>query len=221
MDVIEAMETRKSIRAYLDRDVPKSDIEKILNAAARAPSGVNTQPWKVAVIRGQTKQHITDALIQARHDKVEPNPDYSYYPDEWKDPYRMRRIICGKALYSALGIEKGDRTAQMQAWENNYRFFGAPVAILFFIDKALNKGSWLDMGMFIENVMLAAVGQGLATCPQASVADYPDIVRDLLAIDHRFAMICGVCLGYADPDQPVNQYRLSREPQESFTTWYD
>jgi nitroreductase len=221
MDVIEAIETRKSIRAFLDKEVAKADIELILNTAARAPSGVNTQPWKVAVVTGQTRQRITDTLIQARHDAIEPDPDYSYYPDEWKDPYRMRRILCGKALYSALGIEKGDKTRQLQAWENNYRFFGAPVALFIFIDKALNKGSWLDMGMFIQNIMITAVDRGLATCPQASVADYPQKVRDILAIEPQYALICGIALGYADPAQPVNQFRLSREPQQSFTSWYD
>jgi nitroreductase len=221
MDVIEAIETRKSIRAFLDKEVSKADIELILNTAARAPSGVNTQPWKVAVVTGQTRQRITDTLIQARHEAIEPDPDYSYYPDEWKEPYRMRRILCGKALYSALGIEKTDKTRQLQAWENNYRFFGAPVALFIFVDKALNKGSWLDMGMFIQNIMITASGLGLATCPQASVADYPQKVRDILAIDPQYALICGIALGYADPDQAVNQYRLNREPQETFASWYE
>jgi nitroreductase len=205
MDVFEAIQTRKSTRAYLARDVAQEDIEHILNTAARAPSGVNTQPWKVAVVKGKTKQQITDALIQARQAAREPEPDYAYYPDEWKDPYRMRRIACGKALYSALGIEKGDKHAQMQAWENNYRFFGAPLGLFFFIDQQLNKGSWLDMGMFIENVMLAAVGHGLATCPQASLADYPTMVREILGFEQQFQLICGMSLGYEDPNQPVNQ----------------
>ena len=131
------------------------------------------------------------------------------------------RIDCGKALYSALDISKEDKTRQMQAWENNYRFFGAPVGLLFFIDRDMNKGSWIDMGMYIENVMLAAVGLGLATCPQASIAEYPQVIRDILGVEEQFSLICGMALGYADQEHPVNQYRLGREPQESYTTWFD
>lgn len=221
MDVIEAMEARHSTRAFTSREVEKSDIEQILNSAARAPSGVNTQPWQVAVVRGQTKQAITDTLLEARRAESEPSPDYAYYPDVWKEPYRMRRIVCGKALYTALGIAREDKTRQQQAWENNYHFFGAPVGLLFFIDRDLNKGSWLDMGMFIENVMLAAIGHGLATCPQASVADYPQLIRDILDMDQQYSLICGMALGYADLDHPVNQYRLEREDQGNFTRWFD
>lgn len=219
--IIEAIEARQSTRAFTSQDVAATDIEQILNSAARAPSGANTQPWRVAVTRGRTKQRITDALLTARSSDSEPQPDYSYYPSEWKEPYRMRRILCGKALYSALGIAKEDRSRQQQAWENNYRFFGAPVGLFFFVDRAMNKGSWLDMGMFIQNVMLAAIGHGLATCPQASLADYPETVRDILGIDSQYSLICGMALGYADLSHPVNQYRLDREPQEQFTSWFD
>lgn len=221
MDVIQAMETRQSTRAFTEQEVARSDIELILNSAARAPSGVNSQPWRVAVVRGQTKQAISDALLAERQVGHSPNPDYAYYPDVWKEPYRSRRIECGKALYTALKIDKADKTRQMQAWENNYRFFGAPMALLFFVDREMNKGSWLDMGMYIENVMLAAVGSGLATCPQASIAEYPQVVRKILGIEEQYLLICGMALGYADQDHPVNQYRLSREPQECYTTWFD
>jgi nitroreductase len=220
MDVIQAMETRQSTRACTEREVSRDDIELILNSASRAPSGVNSQPWRVAVVRGKTKQAISEALLAERQAGNDPNPDYAYYPDTWKEPYRSRRIACGKALYEALGINKEDKTRQLQAWENNYRFFGAPVALLFFVDREMNKGSWLDMGMYIENVMMAAVGLGLATCPQASIAEYPQVVRNILGIEEQFILICGMALGYADPQHPVNQYRLSREPQEIYTTWY-
>ena len=219
--IIDAIEARQSTRAYTSQDVASTDIEQILNSAARAPSGVNTQPWRVAVTRDSTKQRISDALLAARNSGSEPQPDYSYYPSEWKEPYRKRRVLCGKALYSALGIAKSDKARQQQAWENNYHFFGAPVGLFFFVDRGLNKGSWLDMGMFIQNVMLAAVGHGLATCPQASLADYPQTVRDILGIDEQYLLICGMALGYADLSHPVNQYRLDREPQEQFTSWFD
>lgn len=221
MDIIEAMEARQSTRAFTSSNVAQADIEQILNSAARAPSGANTQPWQVAVTRGKTKQRISDALLAARTAGSKANPDYDYYPTVWREPYRKRRVLCGKALYTALGISKDDKTRQQQAWENNYRFFGAPVGLFFFIDRALNKGSWLDVGMFIQNVMLAAIGHGLATCPQASLADYPQTVRDILGMDEQYLLICGMALGYADLSHPVNQYRLSREPQESFSNWFE
>jgi len=221
MDVIEAMEARQSTRAFMSKQVERADIEQLLNSAARAPSGVNSQPWQVAVTMGATKQRISDALLAARTAGSEPNPDYAYYPEVWEEPYRTRRVVCGKALYTALEISKEDKTRQLQAWENNYHFFGAPVGLFFFINRDLNKGSWLDMGMFIQNVMLAAIGHGLATCPQASLAEYPQIVRDILGKDEQYLLICGMALGYADLSQPVNQYRLDREPQENFTSWFE
>jgi len=220
MDVAEAIRHRWACRAFLDTPIPDESIRHILNLASWAPSGVNSQPWQVAVTRGQTRQAITTALIAARA-KEEPRPDYCYYPGEWVDPFKSRRIACGKALYGALGINRGDKQAQQTAWENNYRFFGAPVALFIFVSKSMNKGSWVDIGMFLQNIMLAACDNGLATCPQASVADYPDTVREILKIEPELALVCGIALGYPDTNHPVNKYRLSREPVENFSRWYD
>ena len=221
MDTMQAMHARHCTRAFLDTPVSESLIREILEAARWAPSGVNTQPWQVVVVRGKTKETLTRRLMEMRDSELKPNPDYAYYPDNWAEPYRMRRITCGKALYTALGIAREDKQRQKIAWENNYRFFGAPVGLLFFIDKQLNQGSWLDLGMFIQNVMLAAKALGLDTCPQASLAEYPDKVRDLLSLPAELAVVCGMSLGYADISQPVNQFRLPREPVDAFTRWYD
>lgn len=221
MNVHEAIRERRATRAYLDKPVSKERIETILEVARWAPSGVNTQPWKVAVLQGQTKQVITETLIEAREQELEPDPDYQYYPKEWVEPYRGRRIQCGKALYGALDIAREDKDAQREAWYNNYRFFGAPVGLLFFIDKQMETGSWVDMGMFIDNVMLAARESGLETCPQASLAEYPNHIRRLLKIASDWLLVCGMSMGYADPDAPVNQYRLPREPVEAFAQWYE
>lgn len=221
MDVTDAIRGRWACRAFLDTPIPDETITHILSTASWAPSGVNSQPWQVAITKGKTRQAITDALIQARIDNVANEPDYAYYPDEWVDPYRMRRIATGKALYEALGISREDKDRQRTAWENNYRFFGAPVALFFFIDRRMNKGSWVDMGMFIQNAMLAALNCGLATCPQASLADYPNHIRQILGIDSQLLLVCGMALGYADTNHPVNRYRLKREPIESFARWYE
>ncbi len=222
METLEAIKRRKSIRAYLDRPVAQNDIEQILSCASQAPSGVNTQPWQVAVVQGQTKTAITEALIAARRSNEKPNPDYDYYPDDWQEPYNGRRIACGRALYKALGIERKDRKqSQQRAWENNYRFFGAPVGLFFSIHQSLNTGSWVDMGMFIQTVMIAATAKGLSTCPQASLAEFPDIVRRILDIDDQYRLICGMSLGYADTKQAVNQYQLPRESPDHFARWFD
>lgn len=221
MEVIDAITSRWSCRAYLDQAVGREHIQNILAAARWAPSGTNTQPWQVAVVSGTTKQRISDALIQAREDGLPENPDYDYYPDEWREPYKSRRKQTGRALYGALGIGKDDPDARKQAWYNNYRFFGAPVGLFCFIDRDMGHGSWLDSGMFLQSIMLAANGLGLATCPQFSLAEYPDIVRDILGISAHRLLLASIALGYADARHPVNQYRLTREAVDDFTLWYD
>jgi nitroreductase len=220
MDVTSALTRRNSTRAFLDRPVSDEQIRAILDAARWAPSGVNTQPWQVAVVRGAGKQKLADALIAARAAGT-ANPDYRYYPEQWFDPFKERRKQCGLALYQALEIRREDTDKQRAAWDNNYRFFGAPVGLLLFLDRRLGQGSWIDMGMFMQSIMLAAQEQGLATCPQASLADYPDVVRGQLGIEDKLALLGGIALGYADPDAAVNKYRTEREPVESFTRWYE
>lgn len=221
MDVLDSMRGRKSTRAYLDRPVARTTIESILDAARWAPSGVNCQPWQVAVVTGATKIRISDALLAARKSRQPENPDYAYYPKDWQEPYQSRRKATGLALYRALNIGKDDAFTRLKAWNNNYHFFGAPVGFLFFVDRALAQGAWVDMGMFIQNVMLAARGLGLDTCPQAALAEYPDIVRDILGVVATRALVCGMALGYADADAAVNNYRTAREPVSAFTQWHD
>lgn len=220
MDVVTALTHRNSTRAFLDRAVTDEQVRTILDAARWAPSGVNIQPWQVAVVRGTTKQKLADALIAARAAGA-PNPDYQYYPTQWFDPFKERRKQCGLALYQALEIRREDTDRQKEAWNNNYRFFGAPIGLLLFLDRHLGQGAWIDMGMFMQSIMLVAQGQGLATCPQASLGEYPDVVRGLLGIDENLALLGGMALGYADPNAAVNRYRTEREPVESFTRWYE
>lgn len=221
MDIINAITSRWSCRAYLDQAVSKEQIQQILDTARWTPSGVNAQPWQVAVVTGKTKQAITDALIQAREEQQPENPDYDVYPQKWREPYKSRRINTGLSLYRALGIKKDDPDGRKKAWYNNYRLFGAPVGLLFFVDKDMGKGSWIDMGMFLQSIMLAANGLGLATCPQASLAEYPDKIRQILGIPDNQQLVVGMALGYPDRQHPVNNYRLEREAVDSFTKWYD
>lgn len=221
MNVSDAIRGRASTRAFLDRAVEPRLITEILDTARWAPSGVNTQPWHVAVLGEATRKRLGDAIIAARQSGQAENPDYFYYPQRWEEPYRSRRKACGLALYGALGIGRDDVEARTAAWYRNYRFFDAPVGLIFSIDRDLEKGSWMDLGMFIQSVMLAARDRGLETCPQASLAEYPDIVRATLQLAATRAIVCGMSMGYADADHPVNQYRTEREPVESFARWYD
>ncbi len=221
MNVEQAIVGRYSCRAYLDRPVPRELLKKILDTARWSPSGANIQPWQVAVVQGETKARLSEALIAAFDSGARPGPDYSYYPREWVEPYKSRRFECGMALYRALEIDRDDKARRLEIWKENYRFFGAPVALFFFIDRVMGQGAWLDMGMFIQNLMLAARDQGLETCPQASVADYPEVVRQVLGVANDKLLLCGLSLGYPDPGHPVNNYRTDREPVESFTTWFD
>lgn len=221
MKTTEAMRGRRSCRAFTDRRVSRATVTEILDAARWAPSGVNTQPWQVAVVSGKTQHQIATSLIAARDAGQAENPDYHYYPEEWFEPYKSRRKATGLALYSALGIGKEDKDKRVEAWYNNYHFFGAPIGLLVFLDQRLGQGSWIDLGMFVQNILLAAEEQGLATCPQASLAEYPDIIREILGVDRQWALACGIALGYPDRNAAVNAYRTPREPVENFTHWYE
>jgi nitroreductase len=221
MEVIQAIKARHSVRAFENRPVAPEIIKKILDAARYAPSGVNTQPWHVAVLYEKTLKQLGDRILAARAAGTAPNPDYQYYPTEWFEPFKTRRVICGKALYGALNIDRKEPEKRLEQWNKNYRFFGAPVGLMIFINQAMQTGSWLDLGMFIQNILLAAEGCDLGTCAQAALAEHPDIVRETLEITEPWSVACGIALGYEDKKDPVNQYRTEREGVESFTLWYD
>ena len=221
MDILQAICGRKSTRAYLDTPVPKEHIQAILDAARWAPSGVNIQPWHVHIVQGTTKKEIGDRIISARESGQKQNPDYAYYPEIWQEPYRSRRSQCGLSLYQALDVKKEDTEKRKTIWDSNYHFFHAPIGLLFLIDRTLSPGNWLDMGMFLQNIMLAAREFGLETCPQAAMAEYPDIVREVLNINSNELLLCGLALGYPDKTHPVNSYRLERIEVNEFTQWHD
>lgn len=221
LNTLDAIHDRQCVRAFLKKDVSLEIIEQILEAARFAPSGVNTQPWYVAVLGPKHRQKVSEAIIQARENNIPENPDYHYYPTSWEEPYKSRRKACGLALYGALHIAKDDGEKRKAQWYRNYYFFDAPVGLIFHLEAKLCKGSWMDIGMFIQNVMLAARYFGLETCPQASLAEYPDIIRAELNISKEHHIVCGMALGYADWSHPVNQYRTTREAVNTFTIWHD
>ncbi|MCF6204558.1 MAG: nitroreductase [Methylococcaceae bacterium] len=210
MKVTEALKQRKSVRAFLNKEVNKKIINSILEAASHAPSGVNTQPWQVAVVTGDKKQALQEQIENAFRSGDKGKADYPYYPEKWQEPYKSRRKACGLQLYSALGIARGDKQLQLDQWAANYRAFGAPVMLLFFLDSVMKTGSFLDYGMFLQSVMLSAVEHGLASCPLASLSNYPHIIKPALAYPNDSLLVCGMALGYEDKEAIVNSYRTPR-----------
>jgi nitroreductase len=221
MDLKTTLMERKSIRAFLDKEVPMDTINEIIEQSKTAPSGVNTQPWQVAVIQGKSKNNLCNKFEKAFRDGVKGSMDYKYYPVEWRDEYKQRRKECGLMLYSTLNISREDKDRQLDQWALNYQAFNAPVILLFFIDRSMEKGSFMDYGMFIQSIMLSAVEKGLATCPQAALGEYPDIVRQEFPEYKDKMVLCGLALGYEDKDQIVNSYRTAREDISRFVRYYN
>ena len=216
MSVLEAMRGRKSVRRFRPDPVPREMVRTILDAAARAPSGTNTQPWNVYVVEGAAKARVSNAVIQAS-EAGEANPSYSYAPEKWFEPYLSRRRKIGYDLYALLGITKDDWPRRKEQHNRNFEFFGAPVGLFFTMDRRLNHGSWIDMGIFIGYVMLAARGLGLETCPQAAWQRHSDAVHDALDIPQEQILFCGMSLGHPDWDAPENALQTDRETVDKFT----
>jgi nitroreductase len=194
-------------------------VEAILRVAAQAPSSTNIQPWEVHVLTGRAKERLSARLLAIHDDPLElerHQPEYDYYPTEWAAPYLARRRKVGWDLYGLLGIEKTDKAGMHSQHGRNYRFFDAPVGLIFSIDRRMGQGSWLDYGMFLQNVMLAARGKGLDTCPQAAISNAHHVVRAELQIPDTEQIVCGMSLGYADPDAPENKLVTVREPVAGF-----
>lgn len=218
--VDEALTSRRSVRAFLPTPVPENIIREILTVAARAPSGTNMQPWKVYVVSGDKKQELADAILGSgvRPEKIAWD-EYKYYPDQFFEPYLTRRRTVGFALYSLLGIGRRDVERMRAQHDRNFTFFDAPVGLIFTIDRRLNVGSWLDYGMFLQSIMIAARGRGLHTCPQAAFAPYHRQIRPLLGLADEEVVVCGMALGYEDESKPENQLRSDRAPLEEFVTF--
>ena len=221
MDVREALKQRKSTRAFLDLEVSRDKVTAVLEAARHAPSGVNTQPWQVAVVSGDTKLRLQDKIENAFRNGEKPGMDFQYYPLKWVEPYKSRRFACGLQLYETLGIKRQEKERRLEQWIANYRSFEAPVALYFFMDQGLETGSYMDYGMFIQSVMLAAIEEGLATCPQAALGEYPKIVKEELGYPADSILLGGMALGYEDTEALVNSYRTPRLEVESFTRFFE
>jgi nitroreductase len=215
-----AITSRKSIRAFLPTPVPRATIEEILRVASRAPSGTNTQPWNVYVLTGDAKAELSRKILAAYDDPEEAathKEEYAYYPTEWRSPFIDRRRKIGWDLYGLLKIGKTDKSRMHDQHGRNYLFFDAPVGLIFTIDRVMQQGSWLDFGMFLQNIMVAARARGLDTCPQAAFTQFHRIIMEHLGAPPNEQLVCGMSLGHADPNAVENTLVTERDPVERFT----
>ena len=219
-----AITSRRSIRAFLDKPVAREDIERILEVAARAPSGTNTQPWKVYVLTGEARRKLSDAILAVNADPQQARAhteEYAYYPREWVSPYIDRRRKVGWDLYSLLGLTRDNKAGMAAQHARNYAFFDAPAGFIFTIDRIMEQGSWLDYGMFLQNIMVAARGRGLDTCPQAAFTQYHRVIARQLGLPENEMVVCGMALGWADPDKVENSLVTEREPAAQFARFIE
>jgi nitroreductase len=219
-----AIITRRSLRAFLPTPVPRETIEAILQVAARSPSGTNTQPWKVYVLTGHAKEELSRKVAAAYDDpeqRAQHSEEYAYYPTEWKSPFIDRRRKVGWDLYGLLDIAKTDKARMHAQHRRNYEFFDAPVGLIFTIDRVMRQGSWLDYGMFLQSVMVAARGRGLDTCPQAAFTQFHRIITAHVGAPDNEQVICGMSLGWADPEAIENTLVTEREPVSGFARFIE
>lgn len=219
-----AITTRRSLRAFLPTPVPRASIEAILAVAARAPSGTNTQPWKVYVLTGEAKTSLSRKILAAFNDPAEREKhteEYAYYPTEWKSPFIDRRRKVGWDLYGLLDIARTDKARMHAQHGRNYDFFDAPVGLMFTIDRVMRQGSWLDYGMFLQSIMVAARGRGLDTCPQAAFMQFHRIISAHIGAPDNEQVVCGMSLGFADPNAVENTLVTEREPVSAFARFLE
>ncbi len=216
--VEEAILSRRSLRAFRPDPVPRETVERILALASRAPSGTNIQPWNVTVVAGAVRERVVKAMHAEfmQHGEEGWQREYEYYPTKWRDPYLARRRKLGWDLYGLLGIGKGEREKTQRQHARNFLFFEAPVGMVVTLERDLPVGAWLDTGMFLQSLMLAARAFGLDTCPQAAIASAHSVLRRELQIPEPEMVVCGMSLGHARADAIENSLVTEREPVARF-----
>lgn len=220
--VDEAITSRRSIRAFLPTPVAREDIEAILSVAARAPSGSNTQPWKVHVLTGSLRETLSEEILKVYRDPAqlaEHTEEYDYYPREWVVPYVDRRRKVGWDLYALLGLTRENKAGMQAQHGRNYAFFDAPVGLIFTIDRIMEQGSWLDYGMFLQNIMIAARARGLDTCPQAAFTQFHRVIARVLSLPPNEQLVCGMALGFADHSKIENSLVTERAALADFVSF--
>ena len=217
--VYNAIRSRKSVRAFLPNNIPSELILELLELGARAPSGTNIQPWQAFVVRRDIIAEISNSIKQSGISPERADwDDYKYYPQVLTEPFLGRRRTLGEDLYSSLGISRRDIAARRTQFMRNYDFFGAPVGIFFSISRHLETGSYIDLGMMMQNIMIAARAVGLHTCPQAAFAPFHRIIRPIIGLPSDQVLVCAMAVGFEDVADPVNQVKTDRIPMEDWVT---
>jgi nitroreductase len=212
----EALRTRRTVRAFLPDPVPREQVAEILRLAACAPSNSNTQPWRVWVLAGEPKRRFSAALMQSH--AADAVPPFAHFPDPLPEACQARQADFGRRYYAALGIDRADTAARARQSARNLVFFDAPVGLIVTIDARLKEHSWLDCGLFVQNLLIAAHAHGLATCPQVTFARYQPVIAQQLGLGEHDRVVCGVSLGRADDGAAVNRMDMPRDDWEAFTT---
>jgi len=221
MNVKEAFVSRRSVRRFLPDSVSKEKIENILEGAAFAPSGHNIQPWHVYVVQGKKKLSMTNSIIEAIKDgsAKEMKNEFDYYPTEWFEPFVSRRRAVGFELYNLLGIRRDDFEARDKQMQENFHFFGAPVGMFITMDRRLATGTFMDVGMFIQSILVGARGEGLHSCGQVAFTKFHTLIAEQLEFKENEMLVCGVSIGYEDTSAPENALRVEKLQYSDFTTF--
>ncbi|MBI3814623.1 MAG: nitroreductase [Nitrospinae bacterium] len=219
MNIIEAIENRRSIRTFKPDPIPDGILEKIIKTAGRSPSYTNTQPWEIAVVRGKTRDDLSRNLYNAASSDTPITPDIPK-PSTWPEELDRRSKEHGERRFKVLGIERDDAVKRKDLRLQNFKFYGAPAVLFIFIDKGLSEWSVMDIGMFAQSIMITALEYGLGTCPQAVLTNYPRIVKRHLNIPESKRLALGISIGYPDNEALINSYRSARVEIEKFTSWY-
>jgi nitroreductase len=218
--VSEAVATRMSARAFLPREVPEAVIRELLETARRAPSGGNLQPWHVYVLRPRARQKLVRRVRRRMLFKPKgEGSEYRIYPPDLREPYRSRRYGIGEAMYATIGIAREDRSGRRRQFARNFEFFGAPWALILTIDRDMEPGQFVDLGLWLQTVMLLARERGLHTCAQEAWAYWHKTVRKLLKVPEEQMIFCGLAIGYRDDRHPINSLVSERAPLEETTTF--
>jgi nitroreductase len=221
MRVSEAINSRRSMRTFKSDPVPRQDVEWIVSTASRAASNGNLQPWKLYITMDKARERLSAAILKAMDEgDLGPGGEYDVYPKEFTPVYDARRKLVGKQLYTLLAVPRGDAGGMQKQFRRNYLFFDAPVGMILCVERRMGSGQWIDCGIFLDQLMLLAREKSLHTCPQAAFSRFPHVLRRELKIPDDQIVICGLAIGYADPDAVPNNLITERAPLQDFATWY-
>ena len=215
MNVSDAVHRRASVRAFLPDPVPDDTIRRLLESAARAPSGGNVQPWRIYVVNGDAMERFRTVVAEGGAGEAE----YPIYPDKLWEPYRTNRFELGELMYQTMGIERDDKAGRFAHLARNFDFFGAPAGLFCFIDRGMGSAQWSDLGMFLQTFMLLAQEAGIDTCPQEAWAPWHEVVQEFVGAPDEEMLFCGMAIGHADPDAPVNSLESPRMPLDQWARW--